>query len=184
MYKSIHFQPEWSNVEEYIPGVGPAMKSFNTVDCRVWEEKKFSPNAYNLDMGQTWESTESQGNSGPFVMTVFTGGRKVERVEKREERETKEYVREKLNQTFQMEDKKVWRQEKLSLHHRLEHVNTGYSYGKVGRVCSVTEKLNSPMENPKMRDRLFFAGEHCSSDFAELAFPINPPEIEQKEEKE
>jgi monoamine oxidase len=140
-------------------GTGPAVKFFSEVGQRFWLKKKSAPSGGTLKLGQIWEGTDNQTQTGEqgIVLSVFAGpilsGPKGPRPPDQKEMMGElrslypEYTGGMIKKTAYVN----WPIEPF--------IMTGYWTPMIGEIFKVGRKLNEPFHR-----RLFFAGEHTQLD--------------------
>ena len=135
---------------------GPAVKFMSVYGSRFWEPQGLAPTAGWDELGSVWEGTDNQvGHAGPFVLTVFSGGRYVMSADLYQERFRRLYGplkgpnpgAEPTAQRFV-----DWSSEPF--------IRTGYAAPAVGEVTTVVKGFAAPLHR-----RLHFAGEQVSPGF-------------------
>ncbi|MBK6873580.1 MAG: FAD-dependent oxidoreductase [Kineosporiaceae bacterium] len=139
-------------------GWGPAVKFFSRLSRRFWVEQGWAPLGGSLDIGQVWEGTDNQAQTGkqPIVLNVFTGARTP----------TKSQYTDGLARLYPAvtgRPRSGYRANLLAAEvvdwSRQPFIRTGYSSPRVGQVFTIGKELNEPFGG-----RLFFAGEHTQLD--------------------
>jgi len=73
VWSEIQFSPALP--ETLKPQMGLNVKFLSVVKGRFWQQAGVSSNAItDLDLAQTWEATDGQGDTGPMALVAFSGG--------------------------------------------------------------------------------------------------------------
>ena len=82
VWSTIKFSPALPKVLD--PQMGMNVKFLSVVKSRFWREAKLPPNACSDgEIGESWDATEGQGDAGPAVLSVLSGGPAAEAIHRR-----------------------------------------------------------------------------------------------------
>ena len=164
VWHRIQFDPKF-NPRKYSPPMGQAIKFLSVVDNRFWIQEGISPTGLNNQLGEIWESSDSQyfiPGQG-IGITVFAGGSFAEKaLALKSESKMKERFKEGLQKSFNKRFLDHFKSSKMSLHSTDKYIQTGYSYHGIGSIGKL-ELLNQPCA--EYDNRLIFGGEYISTIF-------------------
>jgi monoamine oxidase len=148
--------PTVTSSPAFVPGDftmshGPAVKFLSRFATEFWVSEKLAPSALSDELGNIWESTDTQPpGTGGFGLSVYSGGAHVRTAPEYESGMNVIYPGYSANQQG------TW----LVDWPRRQWTMTGYSAPGPGEVCTISKRLASPFAG-----RLFFAGEQASPGF-------------------
>ena len=157
VWPTIKFSPALPKVLD--PQMGMGVKFIAVVKSRFWREAKLPPNACaDGVVGETWDSTEGQGDEGPAALSALTGGPVAEAIHRRAVPERQPAYLKELEDLYpgfgsqfvkgQMMD---WIGDPWT--------RAGYSFPAPGQVTTIGPVLRAGL------GRLHFAGEHTCYQF-------------------
>ena len=146
-------------VEVGVMGEGPAVKFFTDLKKRFWVGEKAAPYGGATKLGQIWEGTDNQTNTGQqgIVLGVFAGPIRTDAAGRRAPKPDE--FKEELRKLYKHYDENV-KKTLFSDWPNVPFIRTGYISPRPGQIFDIGRKLNNPFHG-----RLFFAGEHTRMDF-------------------
>ncbi len=157
VWSTIKFSPALPKVLD--PQMGMNVKFLSVVKSHFWREAKLPPNACSDgEIGESWDATEGQGDAGPAVLSVLSGGPAAEAIHRRAVPERQPAYLKELEALYpgfgtqfvkgQLMD---WIGDPWT--------RAGYSFPAPGQVTTIGPALRAGL------GRLHFAGEHTCHQF-------------------